>query len=135
MLTSQDLNITRKRVIEQLVCWLQLQFQGKSGHKRMICSRLRISLKHAADVAMHVKCVTKQVMKCDVQAASAVVRAQQAGIRRQKVEMLLPQAGVTSAQGSWPGGIRQQAQVAIPALMEPLLRQLKQQEALQVSHM
>ena len=71
-------------------------------------------------------------MKCDVQAASAVVRAQEAGIRRQKVEMLLPQAGVTSAQGSWPGGIRQQAQVAIPALMEPLLRQLKQQEALQV---
>lgn len=60
------------------------------------------------------------------------MRAQEAGIRRQKVEMLLPQAGVTSAQGSWPGGIRQQAQVAIPTLIEPLLRQLKQQEALQV---
>lgn len=61
-----------------------------------------------------------------------MIRAQEAGIRRQKVEMLLPQAGVTSPQGSWPGGIRQQAQVAIPTLIEPLLRQLKQQEALQV---
>ena len=68
-----------------------------------------------------------------LQAANAVMRAQEAGIRRQKVEMLLPQAGVTSAQGSWPGGIRQQAQVAIPSLIEPLLRQLKQQEALQVT--
>ena len=69
-----------------------------------------------------------------MQAAAAVMRAQEAGIRRQKVEMLLPQAGVTSAQGSWPGGIRQQAQVAIPTLVEPLLRQLKQQDALQVSY-
>lgn len=67
-----------------------------------------------------------------MQAAGAVIRAQEAGMRRQKLEMLLPQAGVTSAQGSWPGGIRQQAQVAIPTLIEPLLRQLKQQEALQV---
>ncbi len=66
------------------------------------------------------------------QAAAAVVRAHAAGIRRQKLEMLLPQAGVTSAQGSWPGGIRQQAQVAIPSLIEPLLRQLKQEDALQV---
>ena len=61
-----------------------------------------------------------------------MVRAHEAGIRRQKLELLLPQAGVTSAQGSWPGGIRQQAQVAVPSMIEPLLRQLKQQEALQV---
>ena len=53
-------------------------------------------------------------------------------MRRQKLELLLPQAGVTSAQGSWPGGIRQQAQVAIPSMIEPLLRQLKQHEPLQV---
>ena len=66
------------------------------------------------------------------QASAAVVRAHEAGIRRQKLELLLPQAGVTSAQGSWPGGIRQQAQVAVPSMVEPLLRQLKQQEALQV---
>ncbi|DBA74506.1 TPA: hypothetical protein ACH3X2_000969 [Trebouxia sp. C0005] len=65
------------------------------------------------------------------QAAAAVVRAHAAGIRRQKLELLLPQAGVTSAQGSWPGGIRQQAQVAIPSLIEPLLRRLKQEDAFQ----
>ncbi|KAL3136401.1 hypothetical protein ABBQ38_005658 [Trebouxia sp. C0009 RCD-2024] len=75
--------------------------------------------------------VPVQVQDTVSQAAGAVIRAQEAGIRRQRLEMLLPQAGVTSAQGSWPGGIRQQAQVAIPTLIEPLLRQLKQQEALQ----
>ena len=68
------------------------------------------------------------------QAAAAVVRAHAAGIRRQKLELLLPQAGVTSAQGSWPGGIRQQAQVAIPSLIEPLLRRLKQEDVFQVLH-
>lgn len=68
------------------------------------------------------------------QAAAAVVRAHAAGIRRQKLELLLPQEGVTSAQGSWPGGIRQQAQVAIPSLIEPLLRRLKQEDVFQVLH-
>ena len=66
------------------------------------------------------------------QAAAAVIRAYEAGLRRQKVELLLPQAGTTSAQGSWPGGIRQQAQVAIPSMIEPLLKQLKQHPNLQV---
>lgn len=84
-------------------------------------------------MAMHMQYVMNAMG--EVQAASAVLRAQEAGFQRQKVEMLLPQAGVTSAQGSWPGGIRQQAQVAIPTLIEPLLRQLKQQEALQVLHL
>ena len=70
-----------------------------------------------------------------LQAAAAVVRAHTAGIRRQKIEVLLPQAGVTSSQGSWPGGVRQQAQVAIPSLIEPLLRQLKQEDTLQVPGM
>lgn len=67
-----------------------------------------------------------------VQAAAAVIRAYEAGVRRHKLELLLPQAGNTSAQGSWPGGIRQQAQVAIPSLIEPLLKQLKQHPNLQV---
>ena len=60
------------------------------------------------------------------------MRAHEAGVRRQKLELMLPQVGESSGQGSWPGGIRQQAQFAVPKLIEPLLKQLKQQETFQV---
>lgn len=77
-------------------------------------------------------CLTAVVLNC-LQASAAVSRAHEAGVKRQKLELLLPQAGATSSQGSWPGGIRQQAQFAVPRLIEPLLKELKQQEAFQVS--
>lgn len=45
--------------------------------------------------------------ECVSQAAQAVLRAWDDGMRRQTVELLLPQADPT-ADGGWPGGIRQQ---------------------------
>ncbi len=42
----------------------------------------------------------------------AVLRAWDDGVRRQAVELLLPQAGASDARG-WPGGIRQQFRWAL----------------------
>lgn len=44
------------------------------------------------------------------QAAAACIRAFQAGVRRQRVELLLPLVGATDLD-DWPGGIRQQFKV------------------------
>jgi len=44
---------------------------------------------------------------------AAAVRAWQAGIRRQRVELLLPLIGATDLD-DWPGGIRQQFKAALP---------------------
>ena len=67
-----------------------------------------------------------------VQAVEAVLRARAAGERRLTLELMLPQEGMSSQQTGWPGGIRQQAKVMIPAMVEPLLVQLNKQEGLQV---
>ncbi|KAF8073061.1 hypothetical protein HT031_000722 [Scenedesmus sp. PABB004] len=58
------------------------------------------------------------------QAAAAVEAAWRAGIKRQRVELLLPLIGATDLD-DWPGGIRQQFKAAAP-LVEGLLKQLKQ---------
>lgn len=63
------------------------------------------------------------------QAAAAVERALEAGVRRQRVELLLPLIGATDLD-DWPGGIRQQFKAAQP-MVEELLRQLKQLRALE----
>jgi hypothetical protein len=44
------------------------------------------------------------------QAAAACRRAWEAGVRRQRVELLLPLIGATDLD-DWPGGIRQQFKV------------------------
>ena len=55
-----------------------------------------------------------------------------AGVRRQRVELLLPQAGGADSEAAgWPGGIRQQF-AAARGMVEDALRQLKQTEGLQV---
>ena len=55
-----------------------------------------------------------------------------AGVRRQRVELLLPQAGGADSEAAgWPGGIRQQF-AAARGLVEDALRQLKQTNGLQV---
>ncbi|EFN50839.1 expressed protein [Chlorella variabilis] len=66
--------------------------------------------------------------ECVTQAAQAVLRAWDDGMRRHTVELLLPQAD-PSADGGWPGGIRQQFRVAKP-MVESLLLRLKQHEGL-----
>ena len=56
-----------------------------------------------------------------------MLRAWDDGIRRQNLELLLPNA---AADGGWPGGIRQQFRAAQP-LVEALLRQLKTEQRLE----
>lgn len=58
------------------------------------------------------------------QAAAACKRALEAGITRQRVQMLLPLIGATDLD-DWPGGIRQQFKAASP-MVEDLLRALRQ---------
>lgn len=60
---------------------------------------------------------------CVEQAAAAVQRAWEDGIRRQNLELLLPQENA-AVDGGWPGGIKQQFRVALP-MIESLLRILK----------
>lgn len=57
------------------------------------------------------------------QAVAACTRAWQAGVKRQRVELLLPLIGATDLD-DWPGGIRQQFKAAQP-MVEELLRELK----------
>lgn len=59
----------------------------------------------------------------------AVLRAWDDGLRRQSVELLLPQA-TASEDGGWPGGIRQQFRVAKP-MVEGLLVRLKAHRGLE----
>jgi len=66
--------------------------------------------------------------QCVIQAVAAVLRAWYDGIRRQSLEILLPQAG--SDGDGWPGGIRQQFRVALP-MIEALLLRLKAAEGLE----
>eukprot|EP00882_Tetradesmus_deserticola_P013115 GHRQ01013908.1.p1 GENE.GHRQ01013908.1~~GHRQ01013908.1.p1 ORF type:complete len:151 (+),score=39.96 GHRQ01013908.1:276-728(+) len=63
------------------------------------------------------------------QAVAAIEEAWKAGIRRQRIELLLPLIGATDLD-DWPGGIRQQFKAAAP-LVEGILKQLKQKEGLQ----
>eukprot|EP00877_Chromochloris_zofingiensis_P011974 jgi/Chrzof1/702/Cz01g25120.t1 len=63
------------------------------------------------------------------QAAQAVEAAWRAGVKRQRLEVLLPLIGATDLD-DWPGGIRQQFKAALP-LIEGLLKQLKKVEGLQ----
>jgi Domain of unknown function (DUF1995) len=67
--------------------------------------------------------------QCVAQAAGAVIRAWSDGIRRQTMELLLPQADSDAAEG-WPGGIRQQFRAALP-MIESLLLRLKRAEGLE----
>lgn len=57
------------------------------------------------------------------QAAAACKRAFEAGVLRQRVELLLPLIGATDLD-DWPGGIRQQFKAAQP-MVEELLKELK----------
>ena len=53
---------------------------------------------------------------CEAQVAAlqaASVRAWQAGVRKQRVELLLPLIGATDLD-DWPGGIRQQFKAVLP---------------------
>jgi hypothetical protein len=65
------------------------------------------------------------------QALGACQRAFKDGVRRQRLELLLPLIGATDLD-DWPGGIRQQFKAAQP-MVESLLRSLKQDESLQGS--
>ena len=67
--------------------------------------------------------------QCVEQAAAAVQRAWEDGIRRQNLELLLPQENA-AVDGGWPGGIKQQFRVALP-MIESLLRILKNAPDLQ----
>lgn len=58
------------------------------------------------------------------QAVAAIQSAWEAGVTRQRIELLLPLIGATDLD-DWPGGIRQQFKAAAP-LVEQILRQLKQ---------
>ena len=69
--------------------------------------------------------------QCIAQASGAVLRAWGDGIRRQSLELLLPQTGSFSETGDeWPGGIRQQFRAALP-MIESLLLRLKRAEGLE----
>jgi hypothetical protein len=70
-------------------------------------------------------CATLQVN----QAVTAIEAAWKAGIKRQRIELLLPLIGATDLD-DWPGGIRQQFKAAAP-LVEGILKQLKQKEGLE----
>ncbi|EIE25438.1 hypothetical protein COCSUDRAFT_13233, partial [Coccomyxa subellipsoidea C-169] len=63
------------------------------------------------------------------QALSASQRAFADGVKRQRIELLLPLIGATDLD-DWPGGIRQQFKAGQP-MVESLLRSLKKDEALQ----
>ena len=74
--------------------------------------------------------------QCVAQAAGAVLRAWEDGLRRQSLTLLLPSQGGGGGPGGgpgggdgWPGGIRQQFRVALP-MVEGLLRRLKGAEGL-----
>lgn len=63
------------------------------------------------------------------QAAAALESAWKAGVKRQRIELLLPLIGATDLD-DWPGGIRQQFK-AIQPLVENILRSVKQVDGLQ----
>lgn len=67
--------------------------------------------------------------QCVAQVAAAVQRAWEDGIRRQNLEILLPQQN-SAIDGGWPGGIKQQFRVALP-MVESLLLILKDVDGLQ----
>ena len=67
--------------------------------------------------------------ECVSQASLAVIRAWLDGIRRQSLEVLLPEANNASDNG-WPGGIRQQFRAALP-MVEGLLLKLKKSNGLE----
>ena len=54
-----------------------------------------------------------------VLAQAAAVRAWQAGVRRQRVELLLPLIGATDLD-DWPGGVRQQFKAVLPMCVSVL---------------
>jgi hypothetical protein len=60
------------------------------------------------------------------QAAAAITAAwaEGSGLRRQRIELLLPLIGATDLD-DWPGGIRQQFK-AIQPMVEGILRSVKQ---------
>lgn len=63
------------------------------------------------------------------QARGAVQRAWEAGIKRQRVELLLPLIGATDLD-DWPGGVRQQFKAVLP-MVESMLDGLKRCEGLE----
>lgn len=65
------------------------------------------------------------------QAAGAAIRAWRDGVKRQKIESMLPILKVEAEMDpmDWPGGMRQQLKVATP-LAECVLRGLKAQSGL-----
>ena len=67
--------------------------------------------------------------QCVEQAAIAVQRAWEDGIRRQNLELLIPQENA-AIDGGWPGGIKQQFRVALP-MVEALLLSLKSVQGLE----
>jgi len=67
--------------------------------------------------------------QCVTQAAGAVLRAWGDGIRRQSLELLLPQSNSVADVG-WPGGIRQQFRAVLP-MVEGLLLRLKRTSGLE----
>ncbi|KAG2492415.1 hypothetical protein HYH03_009358 [Edaphochlamys debaryana] len=63
------------------------------------------------------------------QAVQAIEAAWRDGVKRQRLELLLPLIGATDLD-DWPGGIRQQFKAAQP-MVESILRSVKQIEGLQ----
>lgn len=57
------------------------------------------------------------------QAEVAVLKAYEAGVKRQQIELLLPLIGATDLD-DWPGGIRQQFKAALP-MVESILKAVK----------
>uniref|UniRef100_A0A7S0RMB0 DUF1995 domain-containing protein n=1 Tax=Chlamydomonas leiostraca TaxID=1034604 RepID=A0A7S0RMB0_9CHLO len=106
--------------------------QGRFHHqlKRSNAARTVIvrasSSKPAVQQAISVP--TQAEAQC-AQAAQAIEAAFRAGIKRQRVELLLPLIGATDLD-DWPGGVRQQFKAVSP-LVEQILRAVKQGEGLQ----
>ena len=67
--------------------------------------------------------------QCVQQASAAVRRAWEDGVKRQCLELLLPQAN-SVVDGGWPGGIKQQFRAALP-MIESLLLILKNVDGLE----
>ncbi|KAK9807484.1 hypothetical protein WJX72_000447 [[Myrmecia] bisecta] len=108
---------------------------GEEGHNKRTCPQLNPD--RAAQVEPPERFVVPVPVRAEeavLQASGAILRAWQRGLRRLKVDFLLPPGPNARQplldQNGWPGGIRQQFRSAQP-MVEGALRQLKQVPGLQ----
>ncbi|WIA29393.1 hypothetical protein OEZ86_011897 [Tetradesmus obliquus] len=112
--------------VQRLVAWLAAAAEVVHSSSAEHCLvRLTEYGLHEAGEAL----AAVQSKRAVNQAVAAIQAAWKAGIKRQRIELLLPLIGATDLD-DWPGGIRQQFKAAAP-LVEGILKQLKQKEGLQ----